>query len=32
MADQLKARAQRAASVLAPFMGIFLIVIQGKRW
>ena len=32
MADRFMARAQRAASVLAPFVGIFLVVIQGKRW
>ena len=32
MTDRIVARAQRAASVLAPFVGIFLVVIHGKRW
>jgi hypothetical protein len=32
MTDHLLDRARRAASVLAPFVGIFLVVIHGKRW
>lgn len=32
MADRFMTRAQRAASALAPFMGIFIIIIAGKRW
>jgi hypothetical protein len=32
MADRLLDRARRAASVLAPFVGIAIIVIHGKRW
>jgi hypothetical protein len=32
MTDRLMERARQAASVLAPLVGIFLIVIHGKRW
>jgi len=32
MADRIVARAQRAAAALAPFVGLFLVVVHGKRW
>jgi hypothetical protein len=33
MADRLLVRARRAASLLAPFAGMFvLLVVNGKRW
>jgi hypothetical protein len=32
MADRLMDRARRVAAMLAPFIGVFVIVIHGKRW
>jgi hypothetical protein len=32
MTDRLLDRARRTATVLSPFVGIFLVVIHGKRW
>jgi hypothetical protein len=32
MTDRIMLRGRRAASALAPFLAIFLIVVNGKRW
>jgi hypothetical protein len=32
MTDRLLDRARRGATYLSPFVGIFLVVIHGKRW
>jgi anaerobic C4-dicarboxylate transporter len=32
MTDRILDRARRTATVLSPFVGIFLVVIHGKRW
>lgn len=32
MTDRFLDRARRAASVVSPFVGLFLVIIHGKRW
>ena len=32
MTDRIMERAQRAASILAPFVAVFVFVAHGKRW
>jgi hypothetical protein len=32
MTDRFLARARRTASFVSPFIGLFLVIIHGKRW
>jgi hypothetical protein len=32
MTDRLMDRARRTASVVSPLVGLFLVIVHGKRW